>query len=93
MLHARDPGSAVLPAPAIEDLSQLRVVQAPENVPAQYAMSHGNIQMEILEHLQIISREQKLSDINNPLCTNCQLETAGTQRYMVSMLNRMHDPY
>ncbi len=49
--------------------------------------------MEILEHLQIISREQKLPDINNPLYTNCQLETAGTQRYMVSMLNRMHDPY
>lgn len=47
MLHARDPGSAVLLAPGVEDSSQLQVVQAPENIPAQYAMSHGNIQTEI----------------------------------------------
>jgi hypothetical protein len=62
MPHAGDPGSVVLPAPAVEDLSQLRV-RLPR-IPAQYAMSHGNIQTEILEHLQVdTDHTQRAQDV------------------------------
>ncbi len=61
MPHSGDPGSVVLPAPAVEDLSQLRV-RLPRHL--QYAMSHGNIQTEILEHLQVdTDHTQRAQDV------------------------------